>query len=116
MNTLSWLLLLADMVPGGLVALATATAVAAALFGLGWFFHSLETQDTVYWPVKPTTIVVLCIVLGALVPSKQTIYLIAASELGEKVAKTQEAAELYDAVRRKVREVLGPTASGAEGR
>lgn len=48
----------------------------------------------------------VCVFLAVFVPSSQTIYMIAASEVGEQVVNTPEAREVLDAVRRRIMEEL----------
>lgn len=102
MNSLSWLIYLADVLPslGGILSFAAYPAIiATVIFTIG-FFSTLgesekEEHDFAARILKTAvTVALICGLFGALFPSKQTIMMIAASEFGEKIATTDKAKNL----------------------
>ena len=121
MNTLSTLLYLSEVV----YSLASVSITGLILFWLGYFIYTSSQKvwaDCIYYSDDPelvkkkkeiqlksvmppkkyslwTAVVVFLLVL---IPSKETFYMIVASEAGETIVKTPEAQELM----KDVREVL----------
>ncbi|NKE77824.1 hypothetical protein [Ochrobactrum sp. MC-1LL] len=106
MNTLSWLLYLADVAEKASTAF-TLASIGLIIFGtMGVVFCWLLVSDrdmrkgaacflTAVWLIAS-----LFATTGAvLIPSKDTIYLIAASEAGEVVVKSDEAKEIMTGLR-----------------
>lgn len=104
MNTLSWLLYAADvagslgeMVFAGFVCCILACVVAAFVF-----FCSLEDHNDAAIDASKRiarifgTWAVILFLIQAVVPSQKTIYLIAASEMGEEIIMTPEMEKLRD--------------------
>lgn len=105
MNNLSWFLYIADVVP----ALGTLFGF-LAIFGtlLGGFVHGAfmvnTWDDDQEWPAKRwvwhAVAVFTFAILSILIPSKETLYKIAASEVGETIVKNpsvqKEALEIYE--------------------
>jgi hypothetical protein len=101
MNSLSWLLYGADASAKLGVALGTGTIVGALLvpgsfIAMAWV-HDFVTDDEATlrgirdkWKVG-ATLAIVCAVLWAVVPSRNTIMLIAASEVGETVLASPQA-------------------------
>jgi hypothetical protein len=96
MNSLSWLIYLAEAVPSFAGALGWVSFMAAAGFGVyalfGTIKASVEFEENSWFDKKkylPPTWFVVAVLLSwaieSLIPSKQTIYLIAASEASEAV-------------------------------
>ena len=122
MNNLSWLLYLADVLPtasGWLTGLCSFTLVLSTFlffaFGMTGFFGEEQKylSNPKYWSEFAftaafarrcrklwvvMTAAVLVIVGCLLIPSKETFYLIAASQTGEEVLKTPEAAKIRTAL------------------
>lgn len=110
MNKLSWMLYAAD----ALDKLSTGLLIVGGLCGagavFGWafvsFLHTLEERPR---PTMPKPIILACLAAlfaGCLLPSSRTVYMIAASEAGEKIVATAEAREMLDLVRQKLKTVL----------
>lgn len=108
MNTLSWLLYAAEVV-SNIGALLVATG-AFGLLGLVIvsIIYAVEKGGLVPNFGRYVAALVVSLLVGASIPSRNTIYMIAASEMGEKVAPTDDAKEVYNLLRNKVREVLAP--------
>lgn len=108
MNSLSWLLLLTDIFSN-----ISALSVIFSILGVILLFGLCAYYDCVYdraYPHIKSFLVGLSVVISIsiLVPSKNTMYMIAASEVGEKALKTPEAKELYDLLHNKLKETLSP--------
>lgn len=111
MNNLSWLLYLADVIPsiGLTIHVCTMTAIVAlAVYGMAgliwastiWSYddrRTVEMKEEFYdqrkWlPSKQMFALIFGIlIIVAIIPSKQTIYLIAASEAGQTVVTSPQA-------------------------
>lgn len=102
MNNLSWFLYLADVLPSlaeSTAVLSSLTTVVAIAGSALWVLAS-EGEDP-NW-VKPLKILWLTIPLFALahlIPSQETIYLIAGSEAGEYVASSEVGQEILQNIR-----------------
>lgn len=102
MNNLSWLIYVADMV-GNLSGLLTGIIVMAVALTIIMGCIAVDSYDEEYKKsygkkaYKFLKLALLCGVLSVVVPSKNTLYLIAASEMGEQVIQTETAkkVELY---------------------
>lgn len=113
MNTLSWLVYAAE-ISGNISAVLFVAAImfiivggfAAAISGDRILF-SEETRDSVrgcyrrWFPVAA-----VAIVLAAFLPSKTTIYLIAASEIGETVVTSPDAIEMMTGLKAVIKKRL----------
>ena len=112
MNSLSWFLYLAQVSDnlGRLFAILTFVSLAGIVIALLVAPFALDASaDAKFWRgwrkalyiLAPTALVAMFAV--AALPSKQTMYLIAASEIGEKLAHTEAVSEIsreaYDALR-----------------
>lgn len=87
MNSLSWFLYLADVV-SSMQMLFTLIG----LFGLvGGTISSIAAymESSIKWPAVIPIISLFMLFAAALLPSKSTMYAIAASELGEQAAKSE---------------------------
>lgn len=109
MNTLSFLIYLADVVPnlGFLFFFVAASifiyhAVARVFISL----YNIENphRNKSYPKLTKTTVGFLAFfALGsAIIPSTETMYLIAASEMGEVVVQSEEALELYEIIKERI--------------
>lgn len=89
MNSLSWFLYLADVVSG----LGHFFSVAGFLFLLfgGWLAAVIlvESCGDVKWPFVFPVVGLALLLFATLIPSKNTIYAIAASELGKQAAESE---------------------------
>lgn len=99
MNNLSWFLYFAEIIPG-LGALAGVVAFLIALLGgVGFAFWTVLWLDKEaprpYYGWYFLSLILFCIVSIA-IPSKETIYLIAGSEIGEYAVQTPEAQEIMN--------------------
>lgn len=109
MNNLSWLLLWADLAQNVSI---TITLIASLLFiggGITAFIHFLVDEDaeramplikSILWITIPIFLI------ASLIPSKQTIYMIAASETGETVVNSPETKKMFDLLKSKIEEQL----------
>jgi hypothetical protein len=109
MNKLSWLIYIAAMLPNLSIMLflcGTLVGLAAALFPINKL--DADGRRIPDWEVtahkgnrvmKALVVTGLCWVLSALLPSERTVLMIAASEMGEKVAETPEAQEIFNDMR-----------------
>lgn len=101
MNSLSWMLYLADAANGVGVLFAFLGSVgltATSFFGCGFYFgdgnHALA-KTVLKWGYS---ISIPALFVYALIPSKTTIYAIAASEMGEEVIKSPTAGKAMKAL------------------
>lgn len=108
MNSLSWLLYLASILPQLQISLGIAAGV---LFF--WFLVVCIDRDSrsyrEAWKVPKWQMPVAAILLliAALIPSKNTLYLIAGSEAGEAVVTSQQGQEILNDVQEVIRAQLG---------
>jgi len=115
MNGLSWFLYLADTLPkigeGAFVLLAIIGIIGGICLAF-WAvaFLSEETKTLPPWRPYIITMAILSFVM-VLIPSKETIYLIAGSQAGEYVVNTPEAQEILNdihaVIRAQLRELAG---------
>lgn len=89
MNQLSWLLYFADLFGGLGQALFILVILSAIIIVIGLFASMVTEGEAWPWVSKrlPPFVVtfVLCLLLSSALPSKETVYAIAASEMGEEV-------------------------------
>lgn len=96
MNTLSWLIYLADVIPklgevlfGVGLLLLIGSASAAIMYFINYGDGArLGSRKEFKWTIIPGSILLL---FGCLAPSKDTFYFIAGSEVGEEVLKSEAA-------------------------
>ena len=111
MNTLSWFFYLAGLVEPIQVFLGVPALMGGVLGGVVWSvsYHDIvlgctdETTQRVYKISR--RIAILSIIVGLMavaIPSKHTIYLMAASEIGEDVIKSPEGKEFLSLLKRSV--------------
>ncbi len=115
MNTVSWLIYLTYVIPS-VSWFATAWAIvfgtATIFLIIMWNIYNAKANERWAEPEDkefPETIAkqfkwvipsgLLCLVLANIVPDQQTMYMIAASELGEEVIMSDEAKVLYQDLR-----------------
>lgn len=90
MNNLSWMLYLADVLPsfaGALGAVCVITIIGYCIARIVCIADRFEWRFAGYW--LPTAALATALVT-ALVPSREAIYLIAASEAGEQALESPE--------------------------
>jgi hypothetical protein len=92
MNSLSWLLIAID-VADSLKAVAVIFAVFGSLIaGMCLFFgYAEEEQGPLNFGKFLVKLVCFSLLIGIVVPSKQTLYYVAASEIGERISNTDQA-------------------------
>ncbi len=116
MNSLSWFLYLADVLPNlggtfgiigivGIVVSLLTGLLATIAYGDG------AIESDAYAAIRKTCYKVLAgslisILISAFIPSKDTIYLIAGSEAGEYVVNTPEAQAIIDDIHEVIRHQL----------
>lgn len=119
MNTLSWLLYVAEVIPNvgvafGLMAFFVGLSIAIACV-VGAYKRDVAFNDKDEWQsgydlqrkaLRYVWAVPVLVLLSVLTPSKTTIYMIAASEMGETVVTNPEANEIFDAMKARVKEYL----------
>jgi hypothetical protein len=108
MNSLSWLLYIGDVAGNTQTLFATAAGLVFTVWCLRWVGTGMTDGDIA--PPDTRWAVVACALAATscLMPSTRTVYMIAASEMGEKVVATPQAKEAFDALRDKIKEVLKP--------
>lgn len=106
MNSLSWLLYLSDVLPalseslvGLSFALGSCTIVSSIGLCLAISEHNEKAQEMFKSFMRYTIRLFFPFLLvGLLIPSKETFYLIAGSEVGEVVVQSEEAKEILNDV------------------
>lgn len=87
MNSLSWFLYLADVSPKFVVGVFLCSLFAfIVLFAFG-VYNTIEYKKYTIW--KYLGIPVIGFFIAAMIPSKETMYAIAASEIGETAVKSK---------------------------
>lgn len=123
MNNLSWFLYLADVLPSFARALTVCSFMIVLVIGVGTFFllccrfdaKQKQNGDDVkeinaYLKCTIPLLIVFSILwtLSFFVPSRQTIYMIAASESGEMIVNTPEAKEIFIDLRQIIKNYAYP--------
>ncbi len=115
MNSLSWMIYLADVLNGTAITLRLIIFGLLVGFVLSGFISTIE--EGLPFEKKPTprfwylpTIVALLLV-QAVLPSKNTVYAIAASEMGEKALNTPTAGKAFKALDAWLDEQIAPEKS-----
>ena len=121
MNSLSWFLYLAEVLPnlaGTIVALSGILVVAITIVSLfrtiavvdsGMTLTPRKAEYKLIWGFWGKTVIPLLLLgtLMNLIPSRETIYLIAGSEAGEAVVTSQEGQEILNDIKEVIRYQLG---------
>lgn len=109
MNSLSWFLYIAEVIPNLGYLFGLIGVIGAAIFGF-WGFTSFlmsPVGDEVPPPSKSLLVVsILLLTISTLIPSSQTLYLMAGSEAGEAVVTSEEGQEILNDVREVVKHQL----------
>lgn len=113
MNALSWALYAADAL-GSMKGLLIGLAV---LFGPAYMIVVAFQRDDAGsfrekppWPKGAFMAAVAMAFVACALPSTKTVYLIAASEAGERIANSQDGRDMLELIRRKIREALSEKA------
>ena len=98
MNTLSWLIYLSEICGSLNNIFAGIAFVGFTLIGVIWFGNVVIADKSVSWPAGKyfPIIPMLAMFMAAVIPSKNTLMLIAASQYGEKVLESKAVKELTD--------------------
>ncbi|TIR87340.1 MAG: hypothetical protein E5X05_01195 [Mesorhizobium sp.] len=110
MNGLSWLIYAAG-VAGNMQGLLIAFSIVSGLGVLFWtIVGAVEREDP--WPgLKMAWVPLLSALIAAALPSTSTIYMIAASEAGEKIVTSPDAVEMMGdlkaIIKKRLKEELG---------
>ena len=97
MNSLSWMLYLADA-GGSLAATFLFVGVVMSLLAALWLYGRV-VEDAETFPPKILYLgAVSVFLLAALIPSRDTVYAIAASEMGEEALKSKTATKAMQAL------------------
>lgn len=115
MNNLSWILYFADVADK----LGVAATLCVVIFGLASLAGGIavvgsrvdnpkrsEYHMPLWMLIIPTCILTLSLCVAVFTPSKDTIYLIAGSEIGETVVKTPEAQQMFSDIREVIQQQL----------
>lgn len=86
MNSLSWFLYFADCFSKTSYALVVIGIIGSILGMMVCVYFSIEEDEHSFW--KWMGVPLFCLFLSCLIPSKETMYAIAASEIGEEVIKS----------------------------
>lgn len=129
MNSLSWFLYIADVVSGlgvGMCAFGTISLLLGGLFTIPGYlcpwdgehrFEHIKEQKKPYTWLAPRLVIVgiTLILISAFIPSKQTMYQIAASEMGEIIVTSDEAKEVFSELKVTVMDQLRAMRSNRDG-
>jgi hypothetical protein len=101
MNSLSWMIYLADVASGLSVMLAIVATLAACAVGFSLLWAAIEEDDismAAPWAKRLLPVAVGCALLAVLIPSPGTVYAIAASETGEAALKSETGGKAVQAL------------------
>ena len=105
MNSLSWMIYLAN-IAGNLSIVLAALGIALIIGGVFCVMKvdldNIGAEKKLSWPRWPFIVAVPLFVISALLPSERAVYLIGASQMGEKVIEDPATAEMM----RDVREII----------
>jgi hypothetical protein len=105
MNTLSWLLYFAGAAENISVLLIFGSFITLSAVVVAKFVYGIE--DKPQPKVRRYVIgAAIASAVACLLPSSKTVYMIAASEVGGRVAETAEAREMLDLLRTRVKDAL----------
>jgi len=110
MNGLSWFLYLADTLPKigeGALLIGVLICIIGGVFLAAWAVAFLSEDTKAPPPWRPYIIsMAILFFVAVLIPSKETIYLIAGSQAGEYVVNTPEAQEILNDIHAVIRAQL----------
>lgn len=97
MNTLSLLIYLSSVIPSVGVFLVFAGGLGIPILTIVGAFWSGETDTNQFGKLKPYFITcAVAVFIAVLIPDQKTIYMIAASEMGEAVVTTETGQEVFN--------------------
>jgi len=111
MNSFSWLIYSADAFSefGSTLRVVCGLGLAGFFIWMALPFRFMLADMSDEKPpainMKIPAIFLVGLLLGTLVPSKQTIYLIAASEMGEHAIKTEMASDVFEIVKKEIKKM-----------
>jgi len=115
MNNLSWLLYLSDVLPNLNVGIGIISVLSGIIFGIAtvifWCEYFYNNCIPIKVPITFSCFLVFTIFIGLLtnlIPSRQTILLIAASEMSEQVVKSQDGQEIMNNLKQILKELTTP--------
>lgn len=102
MNSLSWFLYLTDVVDslGFWLRLAAGVLVVSTVASVGLSWVAADSGDTkiakaaLRYALRTGIVGFIFVLAATIVPGKQTLYMIAASEIGDRLSKTETATEI----------------------
>ena len=112
MNSLSWFLYLAEVIPHIGLLFGVISALGLIVGGVGmtvwtmWWASETQCKGPRPWFVTYTIFMIFSCSVMVLTPSKETIYLIAGSQAGEYVVNTPEAQEIIGDIQQIIRQQL----------
>lgn len=110
MNSLSWLIYVAgivDAINGALGASVVVLVIVGILKNVYSAHHNdfYDHKPKMAYTAKPFLIAVIIMLLSAPVPSKSTLYMIAASEMGERAVKSEMAGDLAEIIKKEIKKM-----------
>lgn len=107
MNSISWIIYLSDVVGNFQPLLAIGGVIACAIAGIcilawgleDWEYGPKVARNILFWAIP-------AIMISCLIPSKTTMYAIAASQIGEAVATSNEGREMVNDTKQILRDYL----------
>ena len=116
MNSLSWMIYAADVI-GGMSAILGLTGGLMIFVFCGWIvFHAVDAGD-IGIPMPPKYLAVLgfaFVLIAVALPSRVTIYMIAASEIGQRAGVLEKAGQIadpaFELLRKKITDALAERA------
>ncbi len=105
MNSLSWMIYLASIAGSlsiALVAVGIALIIGGVVCVMRVDLDNIGREKKLVWPRWPFLVAAPLFIFAALLPSERAVYLIGASQMGEKVIEDPATAEMM----RDVREII----------
>jgi len=111
MNSLTWIVYLAQVLPNSATFSLTIAFITGIITGIYLLIKAINRNNFEEKPVTkmPFIVLIVCFIIGflsQLVPSKNTIYLMAGSEAAEAVAATEEGKQIIADVKQIIRKQL----------
>ena len=116
MNNLSWLLYLSDVLPKLSIGIGVISVLSGIIFGIAtlilWcIYFDDDDYVSIKVPITLSCLLVFTMFFGLasnLIPSRQTILLIAASKMSEQVVKSQDGQEIMNNLKQILKELTTP--------
>lgn len=108
MNSISWFLYLADVIPSLAKVFGVSGIILSIILVIAWFICLVSLGDSDFDGCRTSVkslskwlvpVAFTLIIIATIIPSRQTIYLIAGSEVGQVVVETPEAREIFNDIR-----------------